>query len=306
MVAGFFGDNNSDSGSPTDSVERSESLVESVSIQALFPANKSDTDGSSESNEIPPIFSNCPNSIASFFSPARSSVSENYYEITYPNPSIRANEPTSLSISLLFPPTMSETETNDSCSGFDEAVEARFSNSIVSFFPPAKSQTDSVSENDDINPTDPSTSQVSARPTRRTIQTPARSSVSENPSIRANEPTSLSISLLFPPTMSETETNDSCSEFDEAVEARFSYSIESFFPPAKSQTDSVSEDDDINPTDPSIPASARPTRGTIQTTSFRGKFLFPNLNLPPLINNTNKLKREQCTLVAPLQVSLPL
>ena len=155
MVAGFFGDN-SDSGSPTDSEERSESLVESVSIPALFPANKSDTDGSFESNEIPPLFSYCPNSIASFFSPARSSVSENYYEIMYSNPSIRANEPTSHSISLLFPPTMSETETNDSCSGFDEAVEARYSYSVVSFFPPAKSQTDSVSEIDDINPTDPS------------------------------------------------------------------------------------------------------------------------------------------------------
>ena len=164
MVAGFFGDNNSDSGSPTDSEERSESLVESVSIPALFPANKSDTDGSSESNEIPPIFSYSPNSIASFFSPARSSVSE--------NPSIRANEPTSLSISLLFPPTMSETETDDSCSGSDEAVEAQFSYSIVSFFPPAKSQTDSVSEteNYDINPTDPSIP-ASARPTRGTIQT---------------------------------------------------------------------------------------------------------------------------------------
>ncbi|XP_075647161.1 uncharacterized protein LOC142618079 [Castanea sativa] len=189
---GFFGNNNSDPGSPTDGEERSESLVESVSIPALFPANKSDTDGSSESNEIPPIFSYCPNSIASFFSPARSSVSE-------------------------------------------------------------------------------------------------------NPSIRANEPTTLSISLLFPPTMSETETNDSCSEFDEAVEARFSYSIVSFFPPAKSQTNSVSENDDIN----SIPASARPTRRMIQTTDFRGKFSFLILNLPPLIKNTNKLKREQYTLVAP-------
>ncbi|KAK4595082.1 hypothetical protein RGQ29_018725 [Quercus rubra] len=159
---GFFGNNNLDPGSPTDSEERSESLLESVSIPALFPANKSDTDGSSESNEIPPIFSYCPNSIASFFSPARSSVSE--------NPSIRANEPTSLSISLLFPPTMSEMETNDGCSGFDEAVEARFSYSKVSFFPPAKSRTDSVSENDDINQTDPSIP-ASARPTRRTIQT---------------------------------------------------------------------------------------------------------------------------------------
>ena len=211
MVAGFFCDNNSDSGSPTYSEERSESLAVSVSIPALFPANKSDTDGSFESNEIPPLFSYCPNSIASFFSPARSSVSENYYEIMYSNPSIRANEPTSLSISLLFPPTKSETETNDSWSGFDEAVEARFSYSIVSFFPPAKSQIDSVSKNDDINPTDPS-----------------------------------------------------------------------------------------------IPASARPTRRTIQTKSFRGKFSFPNLNLPPLINNINKLKREQCTLVGPLQGSLPL
>ena len=89
LVAGFFGNNNSDPGSLTDSEERSESLIESVSIPSLFPANKSDTDGSSESNEISPIFTHYPNSIVSFFSPARfCSVSENNNEIIFPNPSI--------------------------------------------------------------------------------------------------------------------------------------------------------------------------------------------------------------------------
>ncbi|KAF3957846.1 hypothetical protein CMV_017184 [Castanea mollissima] len=108
----FFGNNNSDPGSLTDSEERSESLIESVSIPALFPANKSDTDGSSEPNEISPIFTHYPNSITSFFPPARScSDSENNYGIIFPNPSIPTNGPTCHSISLLFPPTMSETET---------------------------------------------------------------------------------------------------------------------------------------------------------------------------------------------------
>ena len=134
MVAGFLGNNNSDPGSLTDSEERSESLIESVSIPSLLPTNKSDTDGSSESNKISPIFTHYPNSIASFFSPARSSsVSENHYELIFPNPSI----PTSLSISLLFPPTKSDTETYGS---FLKSNETQFAYSIMSFFPPGRTQ----------------------------------------------------------------------------------------------------------------------------------------------------------------------
>ncbi|KAK7848136.1 receptor-like kinase tmk3 [Quercus suber] len=158
---GFFG-NNSDPGSLIDSEGRSESLIESVSIPSLFLANKSDTDGSSESNEISPIFTHYPNSIVSFFSPARSSsVSENHYEIIFPNPSIPTNGPTSLSISLLFPPTMSETETYGSSS---ESNETQFSYSIMSFFPPARSQSD-ISKNFTMISTDPS---ISASPIHTT------------------------------------------------------------------------------------------------------------------------------------------
>ena len=158
MVAGFFGNNNSDPGSLTDSEERSESLIESVSIPSLLPTNKSDTDGSSESNKISPIFTHYPNSIASFFSPARSSsVSENHYELIFPNPSI----PTSLSISLLFPPTKSDTETYGS---FLKSNETQFAYSIMSFFPPARSQSD-ISENFTMISTYPS---ISASPIHTT------------------------------------------------------------------------------------------------------------------------------------------
>uniref|UniRef100_A0A7N2LLU7 Protein kinase domain-containing protein n=1 Tax=Quercus lobata TaxID=97700 RepID=A0A7N2LLU7_QUELO len=95
------------------------------------------------------------NSIVSFFSPARSSsVSENHYEIIFPNPSIPTNGPTSLSISLLFPPTMSETETYGSSS---ESNETQFSYSIMSFFPPARSQSD-ISDNFTMISTNPSMS----------------------------------------------------------------------------------------------------------------------------------------------------
>nr|POE57475.1 serine/threonine-protein kinase-like protein ccr4 [Quercus suber] len=54
----------------------------------------------------------------------------------------------------------------------------------------------------------------------------------------ANGARSLSISLLFPPDMSEIETDDSCSESNETprAAAQFSYSISSCFPPAKSLT----------------------------------------------------------------------
>ncbi|XP_050278612.1 proline-rich receptor-like protein kinase PERK8 isoform X2 [Quercus robur] len=67
----------------------------------------------------------------------------------------------------------------------------------------------------------------------------------------ANGARSLSISLLFPPAMSEIETDDSCSESNETprAAAQFSYSISSCFPPGRSETDSSSE------TDPSSTAS---------------------------------------------------
>ncbi|XP_075646863.1 uncharacterized protein LOC142617782 [Castanea sativa] len=67
---------------------------------------------------------------------------------------------------------------------------------------------------------------------------------------------SLSISLLFPPAMSEIETDDSCSESDET---RFSYSIQSYFRPGRSETDSNSKIYEIIPTDPSSTASPRHT-----------------------------------------------
>ena len=208
MVAGFVA-NNSDPGSPTISEERSQSLVDysffpsdksefgscsriwnetnpddfSVSISTLFPANNSNSDANSESNETPPRLCHYSNSIVSFFSPARSqtdSSSENY-EIIIPNPSITTpssfshffplpNGQTSLSIPLIFPPTMTETETEESCSESNKTprAEAQFSCSIVSLFPPARSQTDSSScENYEIIPTDHS---ISASP-RRTIRT---------------------------------------------------------------------------------------------------------------------------------------
>ncbi|XP_065626531.1 uncharacterized protein LOC112007227 isoform X2 [Quercus suber] len=53
----------------------------------------------------------------------------------------------------------------------------------------------------------------------------------------ANGARSLSISLLFPPAMSEIETDDSCSESNEAPHAvaQFSNSIEKYFPPGLTQ-----------------------------------------------------------------------
>ncbi|KAL0009542.1 hypothetical protein SO802_011044 [Lithocarpus litseifolius] len=69
----------------------------------------------------------------------------------------------------------------------------------------------------------------------------------------ANGASSLSISLLFPPAMSEIETDDSCSESNEAphAAAQFSNSIEKYFPPGRSETESSSEIFEIIPTDPS-------------------------------------------------------
>ena len=73
----------------------------------------------------------------------------------------------------------------------------------------------------------------------------------------ANGARSLSISLLFPPAMSEIETDDSCSESNEATHAaaQFSNSIEKCFPPGRSETDSSSEIYEIIPTDPSSTAN---------------------------------------------------
>ncbi|XP_030963039.1 uncharacterized protein LOC115984209 [Quercus lobata] len=74
----------------------------------------------------------------------------------------------------------------------------------------------------------------------------------------ANGARSLSISLLFPPAMSEIETDDSCSESNEAphAAAQFSNSIDKYFPPGRSETDSSSSEIyEIIPTDPSNTAS---------------------------------------------------
>nr|POE57474.1 serine/threonine-protein kinase-like protein ccr4 [Quercus suber] len=81
----------------------------------------------------------------------------------------------------------------------------------------------------------------------------------------ANGARSLSISLLFPPAMSEIETDDSCSEYNETprAAAQFSYSISSCFPPGRSETDSSSEIYELVPTYPSISASPR------RTTNFK-------------------------------------
>ncbi|XP_050278610.1 uncharacterized protein LOC126720320 isoform X2 [Quercus robur] len=177
--------NNSDPGSPIIREERKQSIKESTSIASLFPPNNSDTDDdSSESNETPPRFSHFSNSIMSIFSPARSSVSENYLEIIIPNSSITIpssiphlfplpNGPTtSLSIPIIFPPTMSETETEDGCSESNKTprAETQVFDSIVPVLPPARSQTDnSSSNNHEIIPTNPSIS-MSASP-RHTIRT---------------------------------------------------------------------------------------------------------------------------------------
>ncbi|KAK7817786.1 serine/threonine-protein kinase-like protein ccr4 [Quercus suber] len=76
----------------------------------------------------------------------------------------------------------------------------------------------------------------------------------------ANGARSLSISLIFPPAMSEIETDDSCSESNETppAAAQFSYSISSCFPPGRSETDST-EIYEIIPTDPSSTASPTAT-----------------------------------------------
>nr|POE97683.1 serine/threonine-protein kinase-like protein ccr4 [Quercus suber] len=78
-----------------------------------------------------------------------------------------------------------------------------------------------------------------------------------NSDIDANGARGLSISLLFPPAMSEIETDDSCSKSNEAphAAAQFSNSIEKYFLPGRSEIDSSSEIYEIIPTNPSSTAS---------------------------------------------------
>ncbi|KAF3957845.1 hypothetical protein CMV_017183 [Castanea mollissima] len=107
-----------------------------ISIPSIFPAINTDSenDDSSESNETSPRFSHNSNSIVSLFPPARSATdSPENYEIII----------TSFSSPLIFPPTISDTETNDSCSESNQSPRAQFSCS--SLFPPAGSETDSSS-----------------------------------------------------------------------------------------------------------------------------------------------------------------
>ncbi|KAK7849759.1 putative serine/threonine-protein kinase pix13, partial [Quercus suber] len=121
-----------------------------ISIPSIFPAINTDSenDGSSESNETSPRFSHNSNSIVSLFPPARSATdSPENYEIIITNPSITIT--TSFSIPLIFPPTISKTETNDSCSESNQSPRTQFS--FSSLFPPARSETDSSSsKNDEI------------------------------------------------------------------------------------------------------------------------------------------------------------
>ena len=200
MVAEFVA-SNSDRGN-TIMEERNESLVEysffpsaisvsgsfswiwngtnpnsSISIPSIFPAYDSDSEsyGSSGSNETSPELSHNSNSIVSFFPPAWCPTdSPENYDIIIRNPSITItssfshffplpNGPTSFSIPLIFPPTISETETDDSCSESNQSPHVQFSDSIVSLFPPAGSQTDSSSSKnyEIIIPNNPS---ISTRP----------------------------------------------------------------------------------------------------------------------------------------------
>ena len=81
----------------------------------------------------------------SLYPPARSATdSPENYEIIITNPSITI---TCFFIPLIFPPTISETETDGSCSESNQSpcAIARFSYPIVSLFPPTRSETDSSS-----------------------------------------------------------------------------------------------------------------------------------------------------------------
>ncbi|KAF3945932.1 hypothetical protein CMV_027743 [Castanea mollissima] len=203
--------NNSELGSPTISEERIPSLIEySFTPSAKLESVRSVLNGT---NPIP---------------------ANNTYT--------DANGARSLSISLLFPPAMSEIETDDSCSESNEAphAAAQFSNSV-------------------LNGTNP-------------IPT-------NNSDTDANGARSLSISLLFPPAMSEIDTDDSRSKSNETprAAAQFSYSISSCFPPAKSKTNS----------------SKRP-RHTILTTRFKGVEIIVREKFPlkMLLEATNNFSRD--------------
>ncbi|KAF3950890.1 hypothetical protein CMV_023413 [Castanea mollissima] len=203
--------NNSELGSPTISEERIPSLIE----YSFTPSAKLES-VSSALNGANPI-------------PANNTYTD-------------ANGARSLSISLLFPPAMSEIETDDSCLESNEAphAAAQFSNSVL------KGTNPILANNSDID---------------------------------ANGARSFSISLLFPPAMSEIETDDSCSESNEAprATAQFSYSISSCFPPAKSKTNS----------------SKRP-RHTILTTRFKGveNIVGEKFPLKMLLDATNNFSKD--------------
>ena len=239
MVAEFV-TNNSDRGS-TVMEERSESLVEysffpsamsessgsfsciwngtnpnsPIYIPSIFPANHSDSESNSipGTNETYPKFSHNSYSIMSIFPPARSPKdSTENYEIIITNPSISA---TSFSIPIIFPPIMSETETDGSCSESNQSPRAQFSNSIVSLFPPAGSQTDSSSSKnyETIIPTDPS---ISARPYRR-VQIATFKDL---------------IDFLKPKSSNSSKSNQTSQKFSHSKKK----SVLSFFSTAKSQT----------------------------------------------------------------------
>nr|POF23822.1 hypothetical protein CFP56_68452 [Quercus suber] len=101
--------------------ETSESLVESshsISIASLFPPYNSDTDASSEFDEVASRFSHLSLTVHSPFS----------HFLFSPPPT------TNISIASLFPPTISDTESEES-----NQTPPRLSNSIDSIFPPARS-----------------------------------------------------------------------------------------------------------------------------------------------------------------------
>ncbi|KAK7848144.1 putative serine/threonine-protein kinase pix13 [Quercus suber] len=131
-------------------VPNAESVFPSANSESgSFTINTdSENDGNSKSNKTSSRFSHNSNSIVSLFPPARFATdSPENYEIIITNPSITIT--TSFFIPLIFPTTISETKTNDSCSESNQLPRAQFSCS--SLFPPAESETDSSSsKNDEI------------------------------------------------------------------------------------------------------------------------------------------------------------
>ena len=179
-----------------------------------------------------------------------------------------------ISIPSIFPANNTDSE-NDGSSESNETSPrfSHYSNSIVSFFQPAWSPTDSP-ENYEIIIRNPSITITSSF-----------SHLFPLP----NGPTrSFSIPLIFPPTMSETETDGSCSESNQSPRAQFSNSIVSLFPPAGSETDSSSSKsyEIIIPTDPSISARPKPNR-RVQIATFKDLIEF----LKPKSSNSSKSNR---------------